>query len=262
MFVYLLLLIISAAHQTLANDVTVNLLRGDISSSIDDQSGRGITNIAAGSEVVVECAGQWRQDVHITASLLKDGWRTLDLEPEGMVGGQQFKFTPRVEYYSERTQVQCEVEWYNGPTQDLLSSDTLDVVIVFPPQPNKDHFVAVEKVGVRGEAKVILKAQPLKENSLEWETPKTFQEPITISSNEAGYQLTAKKISGTELEVKMVIERMTQEDFGRHTLTLENQLGEETYKVTFFEAKVAQVNISRLPREVVIGGKTNSVRCT
>ena len=96
----------------------------------------------------------------------------------------------------------------------------------------QDHFVAVEKVGVRGEAKVILKAQPLKENSLEWETPKTFQEPITISSNEAGYQLTAKKISGTELEVKMVIERMTQEDFGRHTLPLGNQLGEETYKVS------------------------------
>ena len=93
--------------------------------------------------------------------------------------------------------------------------------------------MAVEKIGVRGEAKVILKAQPLEwETSLEWETPKTFQEPITISSNEAGYQLTAKRISGTELEVKMVIERMTQEDFGRHTLTFKNQLGDQTYKVS------------------------------
>ena len=49
----------------------MNLLRGEISSSIDDQPGLGIKSIAAGSEVVVECAGQWRQDVHITASLLK-----------------------------------------------------------------------------------------------------------------------------------------------------------------------------------------------
>jgi len=258
----LFIIIISAAHQTLANEVKVKLARGDISSSFNDQSGSGIAKIAAGSEVVVECAGQWRQDVHITASLLKDGRRTLDLEPEGLVGGQLFKFTPRMEDFSVHTKVQCDVKWSNGPTQDLLSSDTLDVVIVFPPQPNKDHFVAVEKVGVRGEAKVILKAMPLKESTLEWETPKTFQEAITIRSDEAGYQLTAKRISGTELEVKMVIERMMQEDFGRHTLTFKNQLGDETYKVTFFEAKVAQVNISPLPKEVVIGGKTNSVRCT
>ena len=95
-------------------------MRGDISSSFNDQSGSGIAKIAAGSEVVVECAGQWRQDVHITASLLKgenplinndnppyfsDGRRTLDLEPEGLVGGQLFKFTPRMEDFSVHTQV-------------------------------------------------------------------------------------------------------------------------------------------------------------
>ena len=91
--------------------------------------------------------------------------------------------------------------------------------------------MAVEKVGVRGDAKLILKAWPLvKERSLEWETPKTFQDSITTSSNEAGYQLITRKVSETELEVQLVVERVTQEDFGRHILTLGNQLGEETYK--------------------------------
>ena len=77
-----------------------------------------------------------------------------------------------------------------------------------------------------------MKAWPLvEESSLEWETPKTFQEPITTTSNEAGYQLITRKVSETELEVQLVVERVTQEDFGRHILTLHNQLGEETYKV-------------------------------
>ena len=93
--------------------------------------------------------------------------------------------------------------------------------------------MAVERVGVRGEATLILKAWPLvQESSLEWETPKTFQEPITTTSTEAGYQLNATKVSETEMEVKLVVESMTKEDFGRHTLTVENQLGEETYKVS------------------------------
>ena len=92
--------------------------------------------------------------------------------------------------------------------------------------------MAVEKVGVRGKAKLILKAWPMvKERSLEWETPKTFQGSITTTSNEAGYQLITRKVSETELEVQLVVERVTQEDFGRHILTLHNQLGEETYKV-------------------------------
>ena len=94
--------------------------------------------------------------------------------------------------------------------------------------------MAVKNVGVRGEAKVILKAWPLvQRSSLEWETPKTFQEPITTNSNKAGYQLTARKVRETELEVKLVVESMTKEDFGRHTLTVENQLGDETYKVSW-----------------------------
>ena len=98
---------------------------------------------------------------------------------------------------------------------------------------SQDHYVALENVGVRGEAKLILKAWPLvQRSSLKWETPKTFQEPITTTSNEAGYQLTARKVSETELEVHLVVESMTKEDFGRHTLTVENQLGEETYKVS------------------------------
>ena len=93
--------------------------------------------------------------------------------------------------------------------------------------------MAVEKVGVRGEAKVILKAWPLVQKStLKWETPKTFQDPITTTSNEAGYQLLARKVSESELEVQLVVERITQEDLGRHILTVENQLGEESYKVS------------------------------
>jgi len=265
MLVGLLLILVFAAHQTLANEV-VKLLHGDVSSSVDHDSG-GKKLILAGREVVVECAGQWRQEVKITASLLTDGRHTFDLERErkGRSGGEEFKFSPRVEDFSQNTQIQCEVHWYRNTTgiQELLSSDTLDVIIVFPPQPNKDHFVAVEKVGVRGEAKVILKAWPLVQKStLEWETPKTFQDSITTTSNEAGYQLTARKVSESELEVQLVVERITQEDLGRHILTLENQLGEETYKVFFFEPKVAQVFISPLPKEIVIGGKTNTVRCT
>ena len=93
--------------------------------------------------------------------------------------------------------------------------------------------MAVKKVGVRGEAKMILKAWPLvQERTLEWETPKTFQDSITTTSNKAGYQLITRKVSESELEAQLVVESMTQEDFGRHILTLENQLGEETYKVS------------------------------
>ena len=98
---------------------------------------------------------------------------------------------------------------------------------------SQDHYVGVEKVGVRAEAMVILKALPLvQESTLEWETPKTFQAPITTTSNEAGYQLIAKKVSDSELEVQMVLERATKEDLGRHILSLRNQLGAETYKVS------------------------------
>jgi len=262
MLAALLLLLLSAAHQTLANEVTVKLLSGDVSNSVGHQPGWGWAekkSILAGREVLVECAGQWRQDVRITASLLKDGWHKFDLMPEG----RAFKFIPKVEDFSKNTQVECKVHWFNEGIRELLSSDTLDVNIVFPPQPNEDHYVGVEKVGVRAEAKVILKALPLvQESSLEWETPKTFQAPITTSSNEADYQLIARKVSDAELEVQMVLERVTKEDLGRHILSLRNQLGAETYKVFFFEAKVAQVFISPLPKEVVIGGKANTVRCT
>ena len=98
---------------------------------------------------------------------------------------------------------------------------------------SQNLYVAVESVGERGEATLTVKAWPLvQESSLKWETPKTFQEPITTTSNEAGYQLTARKVGETELEVLLVVESMTKEDFGRHTLTVENQLGEETYKVS------------------------------
>ena len=49
----------------------VNLLHGDVSSSVDHEDRQGKRAIAAGQEAVFECAGQWRQDVEITASLLK-----------------------------------------------------------------------------------------------------------------------------------------------------------------------------------------------
>ena len=82
---------------------------------------------------------------------------------------------------------------------------------------------------------MILKASPLvQESTLEWETPRhgRLQDPITTTSNEAGYQLIARKVSESELEVQLVVERMTKEDFGLHILSLQNQLGAETYKVS------------------------------
>ena len=54
----------------------VKLLHGDVSSSVDHNSGKKL--ILAGREVVVECAGQWRQEVKITASLLT-GDQSLDV---------------------------------------------------------------------------------------------------------------------------------------------------------------------------------------
>ena len=93
--------------------------------------------------------------------------------------------------------------------------------------------MGVEKVGVRAEAKVILKARPLvQESTLQWETPKTFQDPITTTSKKAGYRLIARKVSDSELEVHLVVEKVTKEDLGRHILSLHNQLGAETYKVS------------------------------
>ena len=54
----------------------MKLLHGDVSSSVDHNSGKKL--ILAGREVVVECAGQWRQEVKITASLLT-GDQSLDV---------------------------------------------------------------------------------------------------------------------------------------------------------------------------------------
>lgn len=91
----------------------------------------------------------------------------------------------------------------------------------------------VEGVGQRGEAKLTVRAQPLvREYTLEWETPVNFKDPITTSSRQPGYRLVTRKVSESELEVQLVIERMTVEDFGAHTITLGNQLGRQTYKVS------------------------------
>ena len=44
-------------------------------------SSRNKKSIAAGSEVVVECAGQWRQEVDVTASFLRGAkdWQNLQM---------------------------------------------------------------------------------------------------------------------------------------------------------------------------------------
>ena len=93
-----------------------------------------------------------------------DGSRRSYLHPEGL-GGQEFQFTPEVDDYSENTQVKfflhptctsfilrklfcrifcfefspnqlnCEVHSIND--NSLLAENATDVVVVFPPQPNK-----------------------------------------------------------------------------------------------------------------------------
>jgi len=262
----LLLLLLSAAPKTLAKDVEVKLVSGDISGRVN-QSGSGIAHIAVGREAVVECpagvagaagaASQLRGENIITASFLKDGSRKFDLD---LVGGRQFKFTPKVEDESERTQVKCIVT--SG--QEQLSSHTLDVVIVFPPQPfEEDHYAAVEKVGVRGVAKVNVRGRPLvKATTLRWKRPEAFSEIITTSSKQDNYELVTKNVSESELEVQLVVKSMTDKNWGSHSLTLENELGEQTYKVVFFEAEVAQVNISSVPNEVIVGKTNIAISCT
>merc|ERR1712168_579021 len=232
----------------------------------DHQSGSGIAHIADGKEAVVECpagvsgaagtASQLRGENTITASFLKDGSRKFDLD---LVSGRRFKFTPKVEDESERTQVECIVS--SGHEQ--LSSHTLDVVIVFPPQPfEEDHYAAVEKVGVRGVAKVNVRARPLvNASTLSWKRPEAFSAIITSSSKLENYELVTKKVSESELDVHLVVKSMTDKNWGSHSLTLENELGEQTYKVVFFEAEVAQVNMSSVPNEVIVGKTDITISC-
>jgi len=244
-------LLVALAHQALArvNQVEVKLY-GDITSSLDALAS-GLKSIEAGRKVVVKCAGQFRQEVKFSASFLKDGSRRSYLHPEGL-GGQEFQFTPEVDDNSENTQLKCEVNSIND--NNLLAENATDVLVVFPPQPNKEQFVAAEGVGHRGEAKLSVRALPLVlDNTLVWETPVNFMEKITTSSRQPGYQLTTRRVSQTELEVQMVVEKMSAADFGPHSLIVENQLGRQMYKVRFFEPEVARVFISPLPEEVVIG---------
>jgi len=251
-------LLVALAHQALArvNQVEVKLY-GDITSSLDALAS-GLKSIEAGRKVVVKCAGQFRQEVKFSASFLKDGSRRSYLHPEGL-GGQEFQFTPEVDDNSENTQLKCEVNSIND--NNLLAENATDVLVVFPPQPNKEQFVAAEGVGHRGEAKLSVRALPLVlDNTLVWETPVNFMEKITTSSRQPGYQLTTRRVSQTELEVRMVVEKMSAADFGPHSLIVENQLGRQMYKVRFFEPEVARVFISPLPEEVVIG-TPNFVTC-
>jgi len=263
----LFLSLLSAAPTSLAKDVKVKLVSGDISQRVN-QSGSGIAHIEVGSEVVVECpagaagaagaASQLREEKNVnTASFLKDGSPKFDLE---LVGGRQFKFTPKVEDESESTQVMCSV----SRGQEQLSSHLLDVVVVFPPQPfEQDHYAAVEKVGVRGVAKVNVRGRPLVQaTSLRWKRPEAFSALITATSKEENYELVTKKISESELEVQLVVKKMTNKNWGSHILTVDNELGEQTYKVEFFEAEVAGVNISDVPNEVIIGKTNITITCT
>ena len=92
--------------------------------------------------------------------------------------------------------------------------------------------MAAGGVGHRGEAKLSVRALPLVlDNTLVWETPVNFMEKITTSSRPPGYQLTTRRVSQTELEVRMVVEKMSAADFGPHSLIVENQLGRQMYKV-------------------------------
>jgi len=260
----LFLLLVSAAPKTLANEVKVKLVSGEVSLN-QSRSGvkqlkqqlQGIKHIAAGTKVVVECVGQWQQDTDITASFFKDGLHKFDLDS---VGGQRFKFTPKVEDESASTQVKCSVT--SGPEE--LSSHTLDVVIVFPPQPfEEDHYAAVEKVGVRGVAKVKVQARPLVQRStLKWKRPEAFSPLITSSSKQENYELVTRNVSESELEVQLVVKSMTDKNWGSHILTVENELGEQTYKVEFFEAEVAEVNMSSVPNEVIVGKTDITITCT
>merc|ERR1712212_549452 len=126
-----------------------------------------------------------------------------------------------------------------------------------------DHYAAVEKVGVRGVAKMKVQARPLVQRStLKWKRPEAFSEIITTSSKQDNYELVTKNVSESELEVELVVKSMTDKNWGSHSLTLENELGEQTYKVEFFEAEVAEVNMSSVPNEVIVGKTDITITCT
>lgn len=90
----------------------------------------------------------------------------------------------------------------------------------------------MEKVGVRGVAKVNVRGRPLVQaTSLRWKRPEAFSALITATSKEENYELVTKKISESELEVQLVVKKMTNKNWGSHILTVDNELGEQTYKV-------------------------------
>ena len=68
----------------------MKLLHGDVSSSVDHNSGKKL--ILAGREVVVECAGQWRQEVKITASLLT-GDQSVNMDHTGLIFLKSFNLS-------------------------------------------------------------------------------------------------------------------------------------------------------------------------
>ena len=97
---------------------------------------------------------------------------------------------------------------------------------------SQDHYAAVEKVGVRGVAKVKVQARPLVQRStLKWKRPEAFAPLITSSSTQENYELVTRNVSESELEVQLVVKSMTDKNWGSHILTVENELGEQTYKV-------------------------------
>lgn len=96
----------------------------------------------------------------------------------------------------------------------------------------QDHYAAVEKVGVRGVAKVKVQARPLVQRStLKWKRPEAFSPLITSSSKQENYELVTRNVSESELEVQLVVKSMTDKNWGSHILTVDNELGEQTYKV-------------------------------
>jgi len=108
-----------------------------------------------------------------------------------------------------------------------------------------------------------VRGRPLVQAStLQWKRPEAFSALITASSKEENYELVTKKVSESELEVQLVVKSMTDKNWGSHILTVENELGEQSYKVEFFEAEVAQVNISDVPNEVIIGKTNVTITCT
>lgn len=222
----------------------------------------GDNAIEVGKKVVVECAGQWREEVTYSASFTKGGFHDQYLKAEGVARPQFFQFTPSIEQRGKRTEVKCEVKKKTDGSFDLPVEASLPVSIVFAPQPLEGLFVAVDRVGAPATALLsVLANPPVQPSSVSWELPRSFADDITVNSNDPGYSLRVVEETDFTTTIKMHITSVSKEDLRPNTVTLHNALGRAMYKVHFFEPKKAQVFISP-PPEVVLVGSRSSITCT